>query len=48
MQLEAITRFYNLKDSNIRRQADVYKLRAKLQNLSSDFKLYDTSNKLKI
>lgn len=48
LEMEAIQRFYDLKEANIRRQADMQKLRAKLQNLQGDFKLYQTSNKLKL
>jgi len=47
-EIEAITRFYDLKDANIRRQADMQKLRAKLENLQCDFKIYQTSNKIKL
>ena len=45
---EALQRFYDLKDANIKRQADLEKLGAKLQNLQSDFKLFQTSNKIKL
>ena len=48
VEIEAINRFHDLKDANIRRQADMQKLRAKLQNLQSDFKIYQTSNKIKL
>lgn len=48
VEIEAIQRFHDLKDANIRRQADMHKLRAKLRNLQSDFKLFQTSNKLKL
>ena len=48
VEIEAINRFHDLKDANIRRQSDLHKLRAKLQNLQSDFKIYQTSNKIKM
>lgn len=48
VEIEAIQRFYDLKDANIRRQTDTHKLRAKLENLQCDFKIYQTSNKIKL
>jgi hypothetical protein len=48
VEIEAIHRFYDLKDANVRRQADMQKLRAKLENLQCDFKLHQTSNKIKL
>lgn len=47
-EIEAIQRFYDLKDANVRRQADMQKLRERLENLQCDFKLHQTSNKIKL
>ena len=44
----AMERLFQLKDSNIKRQADVHKLRIGLQNLKNDVQLYHVSNQLKI
>jgi len=44
----AMERLFQLKDSNIKRQADIHKLRIGLQNLKNDIQLYHVSNQLKI
>ena len=44
----AFDRLFQLKDSNIKRQADVHKLRIGLQNLKNDVQIYHVSNQLKI
>ncbi len=43
----AMEKLFQLKDSNIKRQADVHNLRIGLQNLRNDIQLYHVSNKLK-
>ena len=44
----AMERLFYLKDSNIKRQADVHNLRIGLQNLKNDVQLYHVSNQIKI
>lgn len=44
----AVQRLQELKESNVRRQADVVKLRSRLQNLRSDVRILHTSHKLKL
>ena len=48
VEIDSLTKYYDLKDANIKRQADMQKLRAKLQNLQCDFKIYQTSNQIKL
>ena len=48
VESEAMQRYFELKDANVKRQLDIKKLRAKLENLSCDFKIYQTSNKIKL
>lgn len=43
----AMERLFILKDNNIKRQADVHKLRIGIQNLKNDVQLYHVSNQLK-
>lgn len=47
-EIVAIEWLYSLKDSNIKRQADVQMLRSRLENLKSDVQIYHVSNKLKL
>ena len=44
----AIETLYTIKDSNIKKRADVQKLRSRLQNLKSDIQIHSMSAKLKI
>ena len=44
----AIETLYNIKDSNIKKRADIQKLRSRLQNLKSDIQIHSMSAKLKI
>jgi hypothetical protein len=44
----AIETLYTIKDSNIKKRADIQKLRSRLQNLKSDIQIHSMSAKLKI
>ena len=44
----ALERMDQLKDTNIKRQADVRTLRSRLENLKNDVQIYHKSNKLKM
>ena len=45
---DALNLFFQMKDANLRRHADVEKLRSLLQNLGRDIKLCQVSHKLKM
>ena len=44
----AIEKLYMVKDSNVRKRADIAKLRSRLENLKSDIQIHQMSNKLKM
>lgn len=44
----ALVKLQELKDQNVKRQADFVKLRGRIQNLKSDIHIMQTSHKLKL
>jgi hypothetical protein len=44
----AIDRLVQLKDLNVKRHADVMKLKSRMQTLQSDIQILHTSHKLKL
>ena len=44
----AVEKLYMLKDCNVRRRAEIVKLRTRLENLRSDVQIHAMSHKLKL